>query len=49
VKPVAKGGKSTAANLRLLCRAHNQYMAGEELGHGFMHEKRTGVRPSPAP
>jgi 5-methylcytosine-specific restriction endonuclease McrA len=38
VLPVALGGKSTLENLRLLCRAHNQYEAGRVLGEGFMHQ-----------
>jgi 5-methylcytosine-specific restriction endonuclease McrA len=39
VIPVAKGGLTTASNLRLLCRAHNQYEAERVLGQGFMKEK----------
>lgn len=40
LKPVAKGGRTSAENLRLLCRAHNQFEAGRVLGPGFMQEKR---------
>ena len=40
VEPVARGGKSTVENLRLLCRAHNQYEAERVFGAGFMHGKR---------
>jgi len=40
IEPVARGGTSTAGNLRLLCRAHNQYEAERAYGAGFMHEKR---------
>jgi hypothetical protein len=40
IEPVAKGGPSTTSNLRLRCRAHNQYAADCAFGAGFMHEKR---------
>ncbi len=40
VKPVAKGGETTVANLRLRCRAHNQYEADQAFGAGFMKGKR---------
>ncbi len=40
VQPVARGGRTTAGNLRLLCRAHNQYAAGQVFGEGFMHQIR---------
>ncbi len=46
VIPVAKGGKSEPGNLRLLCRAHNQYEASQALGEGFMHEIRERARAS---
>jgi len=36
----AQGGEATVDNLRLLCRAHNQYVAECTFGPGFMHEKR---------
>ena len=39
-KPVAKGGESTVANLRLRCRAHNQLAAEQAYGADFMREKR---------
>ena len=39
-RPVARGGTSTVANLRLRCRAHNQYGAERLLGAGFMQRKR---------
>lgn len=42
VEPVARGGKATLANLRLVCRAHNQYAADEAFGRTFMEEKRGG-------
>lgn len=38
--PVAKGGESTVENVRLLCRAHNQYEADRVLGESFMRGKR---------
>ncbi len=48
VIPVAKGGAPTLANLRLLCRTHNQYEAGQAFGEGFMHEIRERARRSAA-
>jgi len=36
VVPVAHGGRSTAGNLRLLCRAHNRYEAERILGREVM-------------
>ncbi len=44
VTPVAKGGESTATNLRLCCRAHNQYAADRTFGAGFMAGKRVAAR-----
>ena len=43
----ARGGPSTAKNLRLLCRAHNQLMAERSFGADFMQGKRAarGCRP----
>jgi 5-methylcytosine-specific restriction endonuclease McrA len=43
VQPVARGGDSTVGNLRLRCRAHNQYEAERVFGAGFMHEKRAAA------
>jgi hypothetical protein len=40
IEPVARGGRSTVSNLRLRCRAHNQYEAEQALGNGLMHEQR---------
>ncbi len=40
VVPVACGGESTAANLRLRCRTHNQHAADRAFGVGFMERKR---------
>ena len=47
--PVARGGKSTAANLRLRCRAHNQFKAEQTFGAGFMQEKRARAARPTAP
>lgn len=38
--PVARGGATTADNVRLLCRAHNQYAAECVFGADFMDHKR---------
>jgi hypothetical protein len=40
VNPVARGGRASLENIRLRCRAHNQFEAGRAFGHGFMHLKR---------
>jgi hypothetical protein len=40
VDPVARGGTATARNLRLRCRAHNQYEAERTFGVDFMRHKR---------
>jgi 5-methylcytosine-specific restriction endonuclease McrA len=40
IQPVARGGKSTVENVRLLCRGHNQNEAEKSLGAEFMHKKR---------
>jgi 5-methylcytosine-specific restriction endonuclease McrA len=42
VIPIARGGTSTAANLRLLCRTHNQFAAECTFGGEFMRGKREG-------
>jgi hypothetical protein len=42
--PVALGGLTTFANLRLRCRAHNQYAAECVYGVGFMAGKRMPAR-----
>jgi 5-methylcytosine-specific restriction endonuclease McrA len=44
ITPLARGGKSTVENLRLRCRAHNQYEAERTYGEGFMAEKRASAR-----
>lgn len=40
VLEVARGGRATLANLRLRCRAHNQYAAERAFGVEFMRAKR---------
>ncbi len=40
IEPFARGGRSEAANLRLRCRAHNQYEAERTFGAAFMSHKR---------
>jgi 5-methylcytosine-specific restriction endonuclease McrA len=37
---VARGGKPTVGNLRLLCRAHNQYEAERTFGAEFIRRKK---------
>jgi 5-methylcytosine-specific restriction endonuclease McrA len=44
VLPVARGGDSTLANLRLRCRAHNQLEAERTYGAGFMQDRREAAR-----
>ena len=39
-QPVARGGEATAENVRLICRAHNQFAAECSFGAGFMERKR---------
>jgi len=40
IVPLANGGKTTPENLRLLCRAHNQYEAERVLGKEHVAHKR---------
>ncbi|MEO6463754.1 MAG: RuvA C-terminal domain-containing protein [Candidatus Eisenbacteria bacterium] len=45
VQPVALGGRSASAtDLRLRCRAHNQFEAERVFGVGFMQDKRARAR-----
>jgi 5-methylcytosine-specific restriction endonuclease McrA len=37
---VGRGGRATVENIRLLCRAHNQYAAEQTYGKDFMRGKR---------
>jgi 5-methylcytosine-specific restriction endonuclease McrA len=45
IEPVARGGRATAGNLRLRCRAHNQLEAERTFGAAFMRHKR-GQKPA---
>jgi HNH endonuclease len=47
IGPVARGGASTAENLRLLCRVHNQYAAERAFSAEFMAQKRAEAQHSP--
>ncbi|MCC6649598.1 MAG: HNH endonuclease, partial [Candidatus Eisenbacteria bacterium] len=38
--PLARGGRSTLENVRLLCRAHNQHEAERVLGREHVHTRR---------
>ena len=40
IEPFATGGESTADNVRILCRPHNQLMAERAYGASFMERKR---------
>ena len=42
--PLSRGGHTTASNLRLLCRTHNQLEAARVLGAGFMERRRERTR-----
>jgi hypothetical protein len=44
IETVARGGAATASNIRLRCRAHNQYAAECTFGAGFMEKKREAAR-----
>lgn len=44
VTPVAQGGESTVANVRLLCHTHNQLEARRAFGAGFIERKREEAR-----
>jgi 5-methylcytosine-specific restriction endonuclease McrA len=45
IVPVCRGGDNSLSNLRLRCRAHNQYAAEISLGSAFMAMKRGDHRP----
>ncbi len=49
VLEVARGGESTADNLRLRCRAHNQYAAEQTFGAEHMNRKREEARERRSP
>jgi 5-methylcytosine-specific restriction endonuclease McrA len=42
IDPYARDGASSVSNIRLLCRAHNQYEADRTFGTEFMRHKRNG-------
>ena len=44
VLEAARGGEATVDDLRLLCRAHNQYQAEQTFGVEFMRRKREAAR-----
>jgi hypothetical protein len=44
IEPIARGGWSTVANMRLRCRAHNQLEAGRAFGAEFMRRKREAAQ-----
>jgi 5-methylcytosine-specific restriction endonuclease McrA len=44
IVPAARGGESSVANVRLLCRAHNQFEAERVFGRDFMEGKRERAR-----
>jgi len=44
IVPLARQGRTTLDNLRLLCPGHNQYEADRILGAGFMAQKRASGR-----
>jgi 5-methylcytosine-specific restriction endonuclease McrA len=48
IRPFAMGGVTSAANLRLCCRDHNQYAAEQEFGCEFMDTKRERAKPAEA-
>jgi 5-methylcytosine-specific restriction endonuclease McrA len=48
VDPVALGGESTAKNMRLLCRRHNQHAAERAFGAEFVAGKLCARRAAPA-
>jgi energy-coupling factor transporter ATP-binding protein EcfA2 len=41
VVPIAQGGTSTVANVRLLCGPHNQLVAEQAFGRAFMERRRS--------
>jgi len=44
IEEAARGGQATVENVRLRCRAHNQYGADHTFGSGFMRRKREEAR-----
>ena len=48
IKPVARGGDSSASNIRLRCRPHNQLEAERTYGKQFMRNKREDAKAAAA-
>jgi 5-methylcytosine-specific restriction endonuclease McrA len=48
IVPFARGGRSTASNLTLRCRTHNQFEADRVYGAGFMETRRNRGRQADA-
>ena len=48
VEAFARGGESSVTNLRLRCRAHNQFEADRTFGRAFMESQRTRRDAEPA-
>ncbi len=44
IEPVARGGRSTVDNVRLLCHGHNQLEARRKLGEALMDARRDDAR-----
>lgn len=44
ITPLARGGLTTASNVRLLCRTHNQLMAERRFGREFVAGRREAAR-----
>ncbi len=47
IRPRSRGGASTAANLRILCKGHNDLAARLALGDGLMDQFTLGLRGTP--
>jgi 5-methylcytosine-specific restriction endonuclease McrA len=47
ITPIARGGRSTADNLRLLCAYHNRLEAERVLGAGIAHARAGGIETGP--
>jgi membrane protein involved in colicin uptake len=44
IEPVARGGEAVVENIRLRCRAHNQFEAERVFGAAFMRHRREEAR-----
>jgi hypothetical protein len=49
VEPWSLGGSNDAANLRVTCRAHNQFFAEQKLGKTVAHFRQRKSRRPPGP